>query len=350
MVPSSFADFDVQVANSLAAIDADAWDYLSGDRVFQSYRWYRFGERIMSDSIPCYIFVVWQGKMIARATFWVVRNEPIPIDWAPARHAAVAIFRRWPLFICRSPVANTPGLILPPAPLRGPALAALVGAATREAKKYGASFLLFDFLTKEQASSQDWPKPFSSYSFSDPGTRMEIEWSSFDQYLASLSPKARKHYRQRNREAERLGIKISRHDSVENVEEALPLIEDVERRHHSTPNPWTRPMLENLHLVGGAWLTARLDGRIVGCELILEDNRVLMVTSLGLASRTSHVYHLLGYADIRYAIEKGAHMLRWGSGSYDTKRRLGFRLEDNQQVVFSGLSPFSRLAARVVSS
>jgi hypothetical protein len=109
-------------------------------------------------------------------------------------------------------------------------------------------------------------------------------------------------------------------------------------------------MLENINLINAVWLTASVDGRIAGCELILEDNGTQMVTSLGLASTVSHIYHILGYADIQYAIEKGARFLRWGSGSYDTKRRLGFELEYNNYVVFRGLTPLSRLVARMASA
>ncbi len=342
-------DCDVQVIHSMSEIAVEDWDRASEGIPFSSHGWYRFGETVLADCVPCYIIISINRQVIARATFWATWNEPMPVRWSVARQAVQAAFRRWPLFICRSPLANASGLVLPEAPLRQAAVASLVEAALQEAKKYNASFLLFDFLNRDKERWIDWPKQFSSYSFSDPGTRMEIRWSSFESYLESLSPKARKHYRQRTREAERLGIKITRHDSVADIEEVLPLIVSVERRHHSTPNPWTRNMLANLKLVNGVWLAARAGGRIVGCETILEDRDTLMVTSLGLADRVSHIYHLLGYADIQYAIERGARFLRWGSGSYDTKRRMGFELENNTEVAFCGLNSVSRFAVRLAS-
>lgn len=343
-------DLDIRVFHTVSEVDPVLWNRLGDGQPFTSHRWYRFGETVMSDCVPVYIIVSQQGQMVARATFWLVRNEPVPVNWAPARRAVQALLRRWPLFICRSPLANASGLVLPDPPLRQLALAAITKTALEEAKKLDASFLLFDFLDEEQAGWDDWSKPFSRYSFSDPGTRMEITWPTFEQYLESLSPKARKHYRQNNREAERLGIRITRQESVSYIEEALALIQDVEIRHRSTPNPWTRNMLKNIDLVNGIWLTASKDEYFVGCELILEDNGTQMVTSLGLANSVSHIYHLLGYADIQIAIEKGVRFLRWGSGAYDTKRRMGFEPEDNNYVVFCGLNPLSRLAARLASS
>ena len=58
---------------------------------------------------------------------------------------------------------------------------------------------------------------------------MEIKWSNFDQYLGSLSQKARKHYRQYTREAEELGVRIARHDQVPDIGSALALIQAVEK-------------------------------------------------------------------------------------------------------------------------
>ena len=342
-------DFDIQIVHSIKEIDQAAWDKLGNGQPFTSWRWYRFGETVMNDCIPVYIILSQAGQMLARATFWVIRNEPIPISWIPLRYATQALLRHWPLFICRSPLANTSGLILPEPPRRQSALETLIGVAKEEARRYKASFLLFDYLDEEQTQRSGWPKEFSSVAVPDPGTRMEITWSNFDQYLASLKPKVRKHYRQYNREAEELGIKIICQDNVTDIEPALALIRKVEQRHHSSPNPWARGILENANLAGAIWLTARLNNRLIGCELILDDNGTQMVTSLGMANDFPHIYFLLGYADIRHAIEKDMHSLRWGSGAFEAKQRLGFELEHNNHVLFwsRGLIPglFAHIAA-----
>jgi predicted N-acyltransferase len=342
--------FDIQVFNSVVEVGQAAWDKLGGGQPFTSYRWYRFGEAVMADCIPVYITLSEHGEAVARASFWVIRNEPLPITWPLVRSTIQAVLRYRPLLICRSPLANASGLILPESPLRHSALEALIGVAKEEARKYKVSFLLFDYLEEEQIHWSDWPKEFSSVAVPDPGTRMEIIWSNFDQYLAHLSPKVRKHYRQYNREAEDLGIKITRHDDITNIEPALALIRSVEKHHHSSPNPWARSLLENANRAGAIWLTARLNDRLVGCELILEDNGTQMVTSLGMAKDVPHIYFLLGYADIRYAIEKKKRFLRWGSGAYDAKRRMGFELEHDNNVIFYGNGIIPGLVARIAAS
>jgi predicted N-acyltransferase len=341
-------DFDIQIIHSVQEIDQAAWDGLGNGRPFSSYRWYRFGEKVMRDCIPVYIILLQSGKMVARATFWVIRNEPLPISWRLLRKTAQAIFRHWPLFICRSPLSNTSGLVLPEEPLRQPALDQLCQAAKAEARKYKASFLLIDYINEEETKRNRWQKDFSCTSVPDPGTRMEIIWPDFDQYLAALVPKVRKHYRQYNREAEALGIKVNCQETITDMEAALVLISNVEQRHRSSPNPWARSILENANLVGAAWMTARQGERLVGCELILQDNGTQMVTSLGMADDFPHVYFLLGYADIRHAIEQRIGFLNWGSGAFEAKQRLGFELEDNNFVLFQGCAFFTKLVAGLI--
>lgn len=343
-------DFDIQIVHSVAEVGQPAWDRLSGGLPFASYHWYRYGEAVMTDCVPIYVIIAQHGEPVARATFWVIPNEPLPIPWKPGLWVAQALLRHWPLFICRSPLSSSSGLILPESSLRGLALEAIKKTAMEEAKKYKASFLVFDFMQEDQIHRSDWTKPFISYAFTDPGTRLEIKWSDFDQYINCLSQKARKHYRQYTREAEKLGVQITRHDQVSDIESALALIQAVEKRHGSSPNPWTRRMLENVGLVGAVCLTASVNDRLVGCELILDDNGTQIVTSPGLAQDFRHVYFLLGYADIQYAIENRMHALRWGSGAYEAKRQAGFELEKNNNIVFCGISPLFRQVARLIGS
>ena len=93
-----------------------------------------------------------------------------------------------------------------------------------------------------------------------------------------------------------------------------------------------------------------MNDRLVGYELILSDYGTQMVTALGLAQDFWHAYFLLGYADIQYAIEKGLHTLRWGSGAYEAKRQAGFGLEKNNNIVFCGISPLFSQMARLMGS
>jgi hypothetical protein len=148
-------DFDIQIVHSVDEVGQSAWDKLGGGQPFTSYRWYRYGEKVMIDCVPVYIILAQNGVPVARGTFWIIRNEPIPISWRPARWVAETLLRQWPLFVCRSPLSSSGGLILPEPPLRDPALEVLKRTAVEEAMRCKASFLVFDFMEQEQIQRSD---------------------------------------------------------------------------------------------------------------------------------------------------------------------------------------------------
>jgi len=160
-----------------------------------------------------------------------------------------------------------------------------------------------------------------------------------DEYMTSGNKKDRQHYKRVLREAEKLGIKIDRHLLAENIEDALALIRNVEQDHGALPNPWARQMLEHMQMVNGSLLTATIDKQLVGCGLIFEDNESQMTSVLGLAKDVPYVYFMLLYETLKMAFEHKVRTLRWGSGAYEVKQRLGFSFEDNSSLIFTAVNP-----------
>lgn len=330
--------FDVQIAYSVEEVGQETWDRLSGDRSFASYRWYRFGERAMAYAKPIYILLYNGGDPVARATFWLTPRELIPMRPRVVRRLLESMFRRWPLLICQSPLtsaASRSGLILPEPPLRDEALKTISEIARDLGDKRRISFAIFGYLEEHEARGWRWPDTWAPTVMWGSGTRMEIVWPDFESYLASLGKKRRYNVRRNLRRGEEAGIEIACHAQVADVERAMTLHRNVNRRHRVPTEPWMRGVMEHARMVDSVWLAATVHGRLVGCELMLGDRGVWLVTGLGLDYSVGYAYFLLGYADIRCAIERGARVLRWGSLAYDVKRRLGFELESNDWVVYS---------------
>lgn len=342
--------FSIQISHQLADFTPQDWDALSAGRPFQGYRWYRYGERVMADCLPTYIVLRLGEWPVARATLWRVKDEPLPLPPGKARDFVQALFRRWPLLICRSPLSNSCGLVLPEPPLRAPALAALARLAREQLYQQGGSFLLFDYLTESESGFSGWPGDFLPFDVSDPGTILHNRWENFDAYLASGNKKDRQHYKRVVREARQLGIEISQKLTVENLHDALELTRQVEVRHGSPPNPWTRAMLEHLSLVDGIFLEAKIADRLVGCGLVFEDEQTQLTAALGLAPDVPFVYFQLLYSCLQIALEHHLKALRWGSGAYDVKRQLGFELEANHFLMLHGRSPFLNALMKLVKN
>ena len=339
-------NFDVQVAHSITEIGPDVWDRLGGGQPFTGYHWYRFGERALSADRPLHILLADGGEPVARATFWLRRREPLPISSPVARRAMDAILQRWPLLICQAPLVSATSLVLPPPPRCAAALEALSGVAHDWARRLGASFLLYPYLEPSEVGWSGWPEDLVPVTVPDPGTRLILHWPDFDSYVRQLPKSGRKDYRRHRNRAAAQGIELDRHSRVTDLDEALALIRNVEAHHSSIPNPWARAMLENAHLVAADWLTARIGGRLVGCGLLLGDGDVRFLALLGLDYEVRYVYFQLLYGAIRCAIEGGVGILRGGAGAYDIKRRLGFQLESNNNLVFTGGRAWIRALGR----
>jgi predicted N-acyltransferase len=332
--------FEIRVLHRVSDIDPNDWDKLSGQRPFQSYRWYQYGEWVMSDCRPTYILLYRQGELVARASLWLIRNEPLPLPPGMVRNAARSALNHWPLLICRSPLSFLSGLILPELPLRDPALGEICRVARDELRSQHASFLVFDYMEAKDEEWTGWPREFTFTAVSDPGTIMHNRWDDLESYFASGNKKDRQHYKRSMREAQAIGIKTVSVEKVSDVETTLALIQLVEKRHGSPSNPWAKAMLENLEMINGICIEAYMNEKLVGCGLIFEDNRVQLTATLGLADHVPGVYFQLIYASLQDAFKRKVRSLRWGSGAYDVKRRLGFELETNNNSVFISGNPF----------
>jgi hypothetical protein len=59
-------DFDIRIVHSVEEVDQAEWDALGGGKPFSSHRWYRYGEKTMSDCIPVYILLYQQDQLLDR--------------------------------------------------------------------------------------------------------------------------------------------------------------------------------------------------------------------------------------------------------------------------------------------
>jgi predicted N-acyltransferase len=331
------SNLTIKTAKSIMEINEQDWDKLSAGKPFQSRRWYQFGERVMNDCEPIYLLAYRGDALIGCAALWKIHNEPILTSSRVGSALLQLILRRWPLLICRSPLSSTAGLILPPdEPLRSETLKALSETALNVSRQNQGLALIFDFLSKRE--SHNWQSGFSQMQIPGPGTIMRNRWRSLEEYLSDGNKKDRQHYKRTLREAEKLGIKIEKYNKVPDVNVALELIENVDRRYKNAPNPWMRSLLENLEMANGVWLEARQNEKLVGCGALFEDNHTQLTVALGLAENIPYVYLLLAYASLEEAFRKNVHALRWGSGAYDVKQNLGFVLEENNYIILAGMN------------
>lgn len=327
---------DIETAGSIHQIGAAEWNHLSASLPFQSHRWYTFGEKVMVDTgcEPIYLLARQDGRLIGRASFWVVSNEPLPYYVGRWRAILRPVLRKYPLLICRSPLANLSGLVLENGARRQDVASLFMETAFAIGRQRKCLALILDYLRQDDKALL--PASFLFDDVIDPGTIMHNRWVDFGDYLATRGRENRKHYRRILRKADEIKIDITQHNHIgdQSLDDILSLIHATERHHRAPENPWHAGMFLNMEMVDGVLLTARVGERLVGCDLLLGDGNAQMATALGHVDGLPYVYLRLTYECIRVALENGVGLLRWGSGAYELKRRLGFDLEDNAVIAF----------------
>jgi len=339
----------VQVYNSINEIDPEVWERIVAGRGFQSHKWYQFGERAMADSPATYLIASENKVPVASAALFKVYNEPLPLPEV-ARRFMASVFKHRPLLVCRSPLADTSALLLPGEPLRDEALTTLAKAAREQFKQQKCSFLVFDYLLTEQLRYPTWPEGFEPITVSEPGTYMPMEWESFEAYLESGNKHDRQHYKRSLREAEDNGLVLTRHRTISDIDRALRLIRNVSIWHGSAPNPWMRGLLENFSMIDGTWLEIHKEGELVGCGAVVRDSKFQLATALGLEDDVPGGYFLLLYTALQEAFEHGVRLVRFGTGAYDVKRRLGFHLEDTNHAMVAMAGITSRAVKQLAKT
>lgn len=338
--------FDIQIAHSVNEVGEEAWDYLSGGRPFSSYKWHQFAEKVLENDIPVYVILSQNGEPIARGSFWVRWQEQLPVSSRIMRGFLDNLIRRWPLFICSTPLVDFPGLVLPDGPaLRDNALNTIIHEAIDQASKYNASFIIFAYLQEAEAELAVWPRSFTKLQMAEPRTRMDIRWSDFDEYIQQLPKKVRESYRRNCRKAQALGIKIVCHKldrpmSEDALDRAVNLIYNVENNYGSAYNPWAREILKNAYMINSSWFNAEIDGKLIGCGLLARDGRSRMMTLYGRDYNFDYAYLQLFYEVIAFSIKDGTKILSGGTGNYSFKKSMGFMINPLHYDVFMGVSPF----------
>ena len=173
-----------------------------------------------------------------------------------------------------------------------------------------------------------------------------MEWESFEAYLESGNKKDRQHYKKSIKEAEDNGLVLSKHRSVSDIEAALTLIKNVSIWHGSAPNPWMRGLLENFSMLDATWLELHKEGKLIGCGAVIRDNDFQLATGLGLEDDVPGGYFYLLYTALQEAFEHKVRLVRFGTGAYDVKRRLGFHLEDTNHLMVTMAAFMSRTARK----
>jgi hypothetical protein len=338
-----------EVYHGIRSVDPGAWGRITGGHPYTGAEWCRYGEAVLGCE-GYYVVLTSGDEPVGGACFSLLHREQIPFANKTVRGLLERHLDRHPLLACRTaPPTNYSGLCLPHSPeLRQPALDAIRTAAREIARSEGASFTLFDYL-EDRDVDLGWDGGTPLRGFLDEGTRLDIAWDTFDDYLAhigSASLSRRKWLKRHVKVAVEMGIQVRFDPLPADLDAVVRLHENVEQQYGEIPYPYTREVFSQVRgLPGAAWMTAYHQGRLVASELLLHDepNHVCTPVLYGRDYETEHVYFYTYYEVVRYAIEQlHARLLVGNSGAYEFKHHLGFEPDLRNNLVFSTASPVAQ--------
>lgn len=298
------------------------------------------------------------GRLVAMApVFWFRRLALDRTSGEPWRKGAETVrriapgFMRVPALFCGHPMGR--GRILTRPEWQDAAWQAfglrLHDLARSERLRY---ITMKDFVTADcprTAVEGDLRGFFNSESL--PDAVLQLDVSSFDDYLASLRPKPRRNARSKQRKfAASEVVRLELHDDfVPHISQMMPLYGEVYRRAEIALDHLNADFFYELAT------STELDSQLVACwrgdEMIgfvvclyTEDGAVALRTGLNYSyAREHNVWFALHYAVVEEAIKRGIKTLNFCQTTYPAKREIGCQMLGLSNFV-SHVNPLMRIA------
>jgi predicted N-acyltransferase len=342
---SRIAEVDLTFLSSIEQIAPTEWNALCGTRAFADHRWLRFTESALLEHQPRYVLLWRGGQLVAAAVCAVEHRFANPA----LQQRAGWVLRRLPCLRCAVPIANECGLVFRADVDEARLTPALLAGIRRLAIRERA---LFTTVGHVPLHASTWYPlraagctPLSRWQ----NTTLDIEWSSFGEYLAARPRDDRHEIRRMHRRAAREGITVE-HAPVATQE--LPflwqLIANVQRRHNAD-TVYADDLLERALAILGMdvhLLVARQSDETIGCVVLIRNQDELIAKWLGLnyeRTLNTATYFASLTASVDLAIRLGVRRLRLGATAYSTKQQFGVAMEERVNALLLP-TPLGRLA------
>jgi uncharacterized protein len=325
--------------SSVDELPTDAWDALAAGNFYLSHRWLRVVEAD-SQPRPGYLAAWSPGGRLAGAVpvyrldhapgnrlsdpASVLGDPPGADGWYPALLAGTRIGYASSILVdsSRSPDERA-GIVRA-------LLETLAGDADNAG--FGSSSLLYlnQAGAAQLAGVPGWPLVFSSAA-----AVLPVTWSSFEEYLGSLTRHQRANVRSDLKRFARSGLTARRVTLGEVGPEAAPLAVNVQHKygHHSSPVRQVRFFGDCAAALGDdALVFGCFDGSaLIGFALAFRWQDTLYIRSAGfdydLLPRLGEHFMVMYYEPIRYAIEQGLALVHFGTESFPAKVQRGCSLQ-----------------------
>jgi predicted N-acyltransferase len=329
------AEMDLTLLTSIEQVAPAEWDALCGERPFVNHPWLRFTESALLEHQPRYVLLRRGGHLEAAAVCAVEHRFANPL----LQQRVGWVLRQLPCVRCAVPIASECGLVFRPGVDEARLAPALLAGIRRLAISERALFATVGHVPLRASTWQSLRAAGCTQLSQWQNTTLDIEWSSFGEYLATRPRDDRHEIRRMQRRAEREGITVDAQSvSLRELPSLWRLIGNVQRRHNAD-NLYADDLLERALAVLGTdvhVLVARQSNETIGCVVLVRSQAELVAKWLGLNyERTwnTATYFASLTASVDVAIRLGVRRLRLGATAYATKQQFGVVMEERVNAV-----------------
>jgi uncharacterized protein len=343
------AEADLAILTSIEQVTPAEWNAMCGTRAFVDYGWLCFTESALLDQQPRYVLLRRGGRLEGAAICSVERHFAHPA----LQRRAGWLLRRLPTVRCAVPVVSDYGLVFRPGVDEERVTLTLLAGVRRLAIRERALFTTVSHVPRYGRTWQSLRAagcaPLSNWR----NTTLDMQWSSFEAYVAARPGNDRREIRRMQRRAERETISVEPASVGEcDLPSLWKLIENVQKRHNADTT-YADDLLDRASALLGPevhLLLARQSGETIGCAVLVRSQDELIAKWLGLDyARTLNTatYFILLAASVELAIKLGVHRLRLGASAYSTKQQFGVATEERVNALLLP-SPLRRLARELM--
>jgi predicted N-acyltransferase len=354
------------IVDTIHRIDREEWDALVGESIFASYGWLKTLEQtFIGDQKPRYFLMREAGRLIATAACYIAQpSEQI-------HNCDDTLLGRFKRYASKMGISFLPAMICSPRGAFGThvlvdkrldskkaetVVTELIKKIEEFAFEYRLSIVFANVMDHEISLIRSLSERGYSKADTFPLCYLDVEWSSFNDYLASL-----KQIRQGSAKMIRREINKNRNEGV--IIEEIEKVDGYQDRlfemanrnylsHNGKPFPFRKEYFKALkeNLGSDAVIyTATKNNELVGVCVLLRRKESYFVPVIGVdhesAGNDFTYFNLAYYRPIRDAISDRIKRIYFGQAMYSLKTRRGCKMS-NTYTYYKPYRRVSQIAVR----
>lgn len=311
-------DYTVTIHKTINEVSREQWDTLVQHKMFHTHQWMELLEHsVREDITPYYITVTRTNHLVGAGVCYKTSR----ILWK-IRFSCIA---------CTYPLSEEMPLFIKEGEDNLAIFSLLYKALEQIAHEQKAQVIFVTYVSDTSYLDFLKRKGFSLLK-QVPMTYLDIQWETFTDYLRTLPRKAKKNIRHTLNQGKRRGLRLEHSHDFSDADTLFNLY-NAGLEHHGYENvvPFTSAFYRNLtkYVRDYAYILRCYHGDdLLGYWIYFFDGELASMVICGLdqTAREYNAYFNICYDAVREMVEKGCSHIRFGSTTYEVKRRIGCAL------------------------